>query len=110
MSERTKSARLLDKAARLRDAALARSSADPGVPEAQGLYDPKLDKDSCGVGFVANIKGHKSHRIIEDGLKILCNLEHRGAVGADPRMGDGAGILIQIPHKFLAKKAAELGL
>src|ERR1041385_2800928 len=108
MSERTKSARLLDKAARLRDAALARSSADPGVPEAQGLYDPRLDKDSCGVGFVADIKGRKSHQLIEDGLRILCNLEHRGAVGADPRMGDGAGILVQIPHKFFAKKTAEL--
>ena len=75
----------------------------------QGLYDPALDKDSCGVGFVANIKGVKSHQIVEDGLRILCNLEHRGAVGADPRMGDGAGILVQIPHKFFAKKAAELG-
>ena len=77
--------------------------------QAMGLYDPALDKDSCGVGFVANIKGVKSHQIVEDGLRILCNLEHRGAVGADPRMGDGAGILVQIPHKFFAKKAAELG-
>src|SRR3974390_2329753 len=80
-----------------------------GRPPAQGLYDPTLDKDSCGVGFIANIKGHKSHQIIKDGLAILLNLEHRGAVGADPRMGDGAGILVQIPHKFLVKKAAELG-
>ena len=84
-------------------------TADPGTPEARGLYDPALDKDSCGVGFVANIKGVKSHQIVEDGLKILCNLEHRGAVGADPRMGDGAGILVQIPHKFFAKEAARLG-
>ena len=75
----------------------------------QGLYDPALDKDACGVGFIADIKGRKSHQIVEDGLSILCNLEHRGAVGADPRMGDGAGILVQIPHKFFAKKAAELG-
>src|ERR1700757_1236652 len=74
----------------------------------RGLYDPALDKDSCGVGFIADIKGRKSHQIVEDGLRILCNLEHRGAVGADPRMGDGAGILVQIPHKFFAKKAAEL--
>ena len=80
-----------------------------GAPQAHGLYDPRLEKDSCGVGFVANIKGVKSHTIVEDGLRILCNLEHRGAVGADPRMGDGAGILVQIPHKFFAKKAAELG-
>ena len=85
------------------------STADPGTPLAQGLYDPALDKDSCGVGFVADIKGRKSHQLIEDGLRILCNLEHRGAVGADPRMGDGAGILVQIPHKFFAKKTAELG-
>ena len=80
-----------------------------GRPPAQGLYDPTLDKDSCGVGFIADIKGHKSHQIIKDGLAILLNLEHRGAVGADPRMGDGAGILVQIPHKFFVKKAAELG-
>src|SRR6185312_2553758 len=84
-------------------------SAEPGPPPVQGLYDPALDKDSCGVGFIADLKGRKSHQIIEDGLRILCNLEHRGAVGADPRMGDGAGILVQIPHKFFAKKTAELG-
>jgi glutamate synthase (NADPH/NADH) large chain len=89
---------------------LYRDSADPGVPPAQGLYDPALDKDSCGVGFIADIKGRKSHRIVEDALQILCNLEHRGAVGADPRMGDGAGILVQIPHKFFARKAADLGI
>src|SRR6186713_2055706 len=96
---------------RKRNAAFAGrgSTADPGTPFAQGLYDPALDKDSCGVGFIADIKGRKSHQLIEDGLRILCNLEHRGAVGADPRMGDGAGILVQIPHKFFAKKTAELG-
>ena len=70
---------------------------------------PALDKDSCGVGFIADIKGRKSHKIVEDALTILLNLEHRGAVGADPRAGDGAGILVQIPHKFFARKAAELG-
>src|SRR5499433_1299817 len=86
------------------------STADPGTPFAQGLYDPALDKDSCGVGFIADIKGRKSHQLIEDGLRILCNLEHRGAVGADPRMGDGAGILVQMPHKFFAKKTTELGI
>src|ERR671923_1438631 len=74
-----------------------------------GLYDPALDKDSCGVGFIADIKGRKSHKIVQDALTILLNLEHRGAVGADPRAGDGAGILVQIPHKFFVKKAAELG-
>ncbi len=75
-----------------------------------GLFDPTLEKDSCGVGFIADIKGRKSHKIVEDALTILLNLEHRGAVGADPRAGDGAGILVQIPHKFLAKKAAALGI
>src|SRR5262244_1616983 len=84
-------------------------SADPGLPPAQGLYDPALDKDSCGVGFIADIKGRRSHKLIEDALAILCNLEHRGAVGADPRAVDDAGILVQIPHKFFAKKVDRLG-
>ena len=79
-------------------------------PPAEGLYDPSASKrTSCGVGFIANIKGKKSHQIVTDALSILCNLEHRGAVGADPRAGDGAGILVQIPHAFFARKAAELG-
>jgi glutamate synthase (NADPH) large chain len=78
-------------------------------PPAEGLYDLSLEKDSCGVGFIANIKGKKSHQIVSDALSILCNLEHRGAVGADPRAGDGAGILVQIPHAFFARKAKELG-
>src|SRR5437868_14527815 len=80
-----------------------------GLPQPQGLYDPALDKDSCGVGFIADIKGRKSHQIVADALTILLNLEHRGAVGADPRAGDGAGILTQIPHKFFAKQAKKLG-
>src|ERR1700745_177283 len=83
-------------------------SADPGVPAPFGLYDPSRDKDSCGVGFIADIKGRKSHKIVEDALRILCNLEHRGAVGADPRAGDGAGILVQIPHEFFKRKCADL--
>ncbi|MET4261739.1 glutamate synthase domain-containing protein 1, partial [Bradyrhizobium sp. S3.12.5] len=78
-------------------------------PPAEGLYDPSLEKDSCGVGFIANIKGKKSHAIVSDALSILCNLEHRGAVGADPRAGDGAGILVQIPHAFFSRQAKELG-
>ncbi|MEX0752565.1 MAG: glutamate synthase central domain-containing protein, partial [Xanthobacteraceae bacterium] len=85
-------------------------SGEPGLPAVQGLYDPRLDKDSCGVGFIADIKGRKSHKIVEDALTILLNLEHRGAVGADPRAGDGAGILVQIPHKFFKRKTAELGI
>ena len=75
-----------------------------------GLYDPSFTKASCGVGFIADIKGHASHQLIEDALAILCNLEHRGAVGADPRAGDGAGILVQIPHKFFLKQAKRLGI
>ena len=63
----------------------------------QGLYDPRHEHDACGVGFVANIKGRKSHEVIACGLEILVNLNHRGAVGADPLVGDGAGALIQIP-------------
>ncbi|HEY7458361.1 MAG TPA: glutamate synthase large subunit [Xanthobacteraceae bacterium] len=79
-----------------------------GIPSARGLYDPALEHDSCGVGFITDIKGRKSHQIVEDGLTILLNLEHRGAVGADSRAGDGAGILVQIPHKFFAKEARSL--
>jgi glutamate synthase (NADPH/NADH) large chain len=102
------------------DALSAVSASEPAVkshqagehnvrPAAEGLYDPGLEKDSCGVGFIANIKGKKSHQIISDAINILCNLEHRGAVGADPRAGDGAGILVQIPHEFFARKTRALG-
>lgn len=80
-----------------------------GLPPKQGLYDPQLEKDSCGVGFVANIKGTKSHNIVKQGLEVLINLTHRGAVGSDPNTGDGAGILIQIPHQFLQKEVNKLG-
>ena len=75
------------------------------VPDKQGLYDPKNEHDACGVGFIAHIKGHKSHDIICNGLEILRNITHRGAVGADPLAGDGAGILIQIPDAFLRAEA-----
>ena len=71
-----------------------------GLPAPQGLYNPAFEKDSCGVGFVANIKGEKSHSIVKKGLQVLINLTHRGAVGSDPKTGDGAGILIQIPDEF----------
>lgn len=66
-------------------------------PQGQGLYDPRNEHDACGVGMVAHIRGEKSHTIIEQALTILANLDHRGAVGADPLLGDGAGILIQTP-------------
>jgi len=81
-----------------------------GFPEAQGLYDPHNEHDACGVGFVANIKGRKSHDIIRRGLEILLNLDHRGAVGADPLVGDGAGCLIQIPDALLRDWAEAGGL
>jgi glutamate synthase (NADPH/NADH) large chain len=71
-----------------------------GLPPAQGLYDPRNEHDACGVGFIANFKGKKSNAIVAQGLQILLNLDHRGAVGADPLLGDGAGILIQIPDKL----------
>lgn len=71
-----------------------------GMPPAQGLYDPSNEHDNCGVGFIANIKGKKSHSIIKQGIEILCNLTHRGAVGADPLDGDGAGLMIQMPDAF----------
>jgi glutamate synthase (NADPH/NADH) large chain len=93
----------------LKSASTKPSRADWSTPEPQGLFDPRDEKDSCGVGFIADIKGRKSHQIVEDALTILLNLEHRGAVGADPRAGDGAGILVQIPHKFFAKKTKQLG-
>jgi glutamate synthase (NADPH/NADH) large chain len=80
----------------------------PFIPQAQGLFDPKREYDACGVGFIADLKGGKSHRLIEDALAILCNVEHRGAVGADPIAGDGAGILIQIPHEFLTEECTKL--
>jgi len=78
-------------------------------PQAEGLFDPALERDACGVGFIANLKGEKSHRVIEDALSMLRNLEHRGAVGADPLAGDGAGMLIQIPHAFFKDECAKLG-
>ncbi len=93
------------------------SSATPhraslGLPAKQGLYDPFFEHEACGVGFVVNMHGQKSHKIVSDGLQILRNLDHRGASGAEINTGDGAGILIQMPHKFLAEacKAARITL
>ncbi len=80
------------------------------MPEQQGLYNPSNEHDACGVGFIANIKGKKSHEIVRQGLQILANLTHRGATGYDPKLGDGAGILIQLPDAFLRKEAAKLGI
>ena len=85
------------------DAALAH-------PRASGLFDPRREYDACGVGFIADLKGNRSHQLIQDALAILQNLEHRGAVGADPIAGDGAGILIQIPDAFLREECGALGI
>ena len=71
-----------------------------GMPQEQGLYNPEFEKDNCGIGLVADIKGKKSHQIIKKGIQVLERIEHRGAVGADPTTGDGAGMLMQMPHKF----------
>ena len=83
--------------------------ADPALPRAQGLYDPSKEHDSCGVGFVADLHNRKSHAILEKGLRILLNLDHRGATGADETLGDGCGVLTQIPHTFFAEECAKLG-
>ncbi|HVY05788.1 MAG TPA: glutamate synthase-related protein [Burkholderiales bacterium] len=80
------------------------------LPPRQGLYDPANEHDACGVGFIAHIKGAKSHTIVEQGLLILKNLTHRGAVGADPMAGDGAGILLQIPDQFFREEMAKQGV
>ena len=80
-----------------------------GLPERDGLYDPAYEHDACGVGFVANLRGEKSHQIVRSGLEILVNLTHRGACGCDPLTGDGAGILTQIPHEFFQSQAGKLG-
>ncbi len=80
-----------------------------GLPAPQGLYDPQFEHDACGIGFLANIAGQKSHDIITKGIQILINLTHRGACGCDPETGDGAGILIQIPHTFFRRECAGSG-
>jgi glutamate synthase (ferredoxin) len=82
----------------------------PGLPPAQGLYDPRHEHDSCGVGFVVNVKGAKSNRILRDALTVLMNLRHRGACGCEPNTGDGAGILFQKPHEFLKRRCAAAGI
>jgi glutamate synthase (NADPH/NADH) large chain len=91
------------------DFAKANPGWDPLTPPAEALYNPSNEHDSCGVGFVADMKNRKSHAILEKGLQILMNLDHRGAVGADPSLGDGCGVLTQIPHAFFAPECAKLG-
>lgn len=82
----------------------------PTGPAQQGLYNPQHEHDACGVGFVVQMKGKASHDIVQQGLTILLNLDHRGAVGAEPNTGDGAGILMQMPQRFMAKVAKAQGI
>ena len=82
----------------------------PGLPAKQGLYDPANEHDACGVGFVVNLHGRKSHKIIRQGLEVLENLTHRGACGCDPLTGDGAGILMQMPQEFFTAVAPQAGI
>ena len=76
-----------------------------GLPPAQGLYNPAHEHDACGMGFVVNIRGEKSHDIVLKCIEVLINLAYRGAAGSDPQTGDGAGLLIQIPRRFFAREA-----
>ncbi|MEZ5476093.1 MAG: hypothetical protein R3E95_00895 [Thiolinea sp.] len=80
------------------------------LPPAQGLYDPAYEHDACGMGFVAHLKGEKSAQIVQQALKVLTHMEHRGACGCEENTGDGAGIMLQLPHKFLLKECAKLGI
>jgi glutamate synthase (NADPH) large chain len=80
------------------------------IPEPQGLYHPRNEHDACGMGFVASIRGEKTHDIVRKGLEVLINLTHRGAAGCDPETGDGAGILIQVPHDFFTEECGKLGM
>ena len=82
----------------------------PGIPPKQGLYDPRYEHDACGIGFVVNVKGRKSHEIVDQALTVLENLDHRGACGCEPNTGDGAGILLQVPHAFFRGACADIGL
>lgn len=82
----------------------------PGIPEKQGLYDPQFEHDSCGVGFIVDIHGRKSHTIVRKAIQVLVNLQHRGAKGAEVNTGDGAGITMQVPDSFLRPEARKLGI
>ena len=79
---------------------MARLLTNPDLPAPQGLYSPEFEHDACGVNFVADLHGRASHDIVAHGVGALCNMEHRGAQGAEPNTGDGAGILLQVPDKF----------
>ncbi len=78
--------------------------------ENQGMYIPEMEKDACGIGFVASLKNCKSHKIVTDALEMLSRMEHRGGCGCDPKSGDGAGILMQLPHEFFRSECTKLGI
>lgn len=94
----------------MNDSVIEQQRLDQARLEANGMYSSQFEKDACGMGFVVNIKGKKSHDIIDDGLRILERLEHRGGAGADKDTGDGAGILVQIPHEFFKRECEVLGI
>ncbi|HEX2881926.1 MAG TPA: hypothetical protein VHO25_20540, partial [Polyangiaceae bacterium] len=79
------------------------------LPPKTGLYDPQFERDACGIGFVAKLDGVPTHEIVRQGVESLVNLEHRGACGCDPLTGDGAGLLMQLPHEFFIKESQKLG-
>jgi glutamate synthase (ferredoxin) len=87
-----------------------RETAQGGYPPRQGLYDPSREHDACGVGFVVHVKGKRSNEIVRQGLTVLLNLNHRGACGCENNTGDGAGILIQLPHRFFQKTCGPLSI
>ena len=109
LARAAREARAADIAARITEPKPVPTRRDPGLPVAQGLYDPAHEHDACGAGFVADMKNRRSHRIVAMGLQILENLDHRGAVGADQHAGDGCGMLVQIPHDFFTAEAERLG-
>jgi glutamate synthase domain-containing protein 1 len=94
----------------IKKVAMQTSNCRTRLPQPQGLYHPQNEHDACGMGLVANIRGEKSHEIIRKGLEVLINLTHRGAAGCDPETGDGAGILIQIPHEYFVHECGVLGM
>src|SRR5882762_6206485 len=81
---------------------------NPVAPGKQGLYDPRFEHDACGVGFVVDLQGRKSHAILQKAIEVLINLEHRGACGCEKNTGDGAGITLQTPHEFLRDQCESL--
>ena len=81
-----------------------------GYPEKQGLYDPANEHDACGVGFIVDLKGRKSHAIVQQAIQILTNMAHRGACGCEKNTGDGAGIVLQMPHGFFESECAKIGM